>query len=217
VSERRGRSAGIDVAILDYGMGNLRSVQKAFEVVGARARLVGSPPALGAADAVVLPGVGAFARCMENLGAARLDTVVRDWVGAGRPFLGICLGEQLLFEHSAEGDAEGLGLLPGAVRLLRAGPRCKVPHMGWNVVAPRPGSRLLTEPTRYYFVHSYYVEPADPTQTTGTTTHGIEFASAVEFPGGAAVQFHPEKSGAHGLALLARFLDAYVLAPSPVA
>ena len=205
------------VAIVDYGMGNLRSVAKAVEHVAPEYRvLVTADPAVVAdAERVIVPGQGAMPDCMRELKARGLDAAVVRAAGE-KPFLGICIGLQMLFEHSEEGDVPGLGLLPGQVRRFpeaamvdAAGARLKVPHMGWNEVRqaePHPLWEGIADGTRFYFVHSYYVEPAGPEVIAGSTQYGIGFTSAVARDKLFAVQFHPEKSAAAGLKLLANFM-----------
>jgi glutamine amidotransferase len=195
------------VAVLDYEIGNLRSAQKALEHVGADARLTADRDVIDAADAVVLPGVGAFGRCMEALAATGLDAAAKDVVAAGTPFLGICVGMQLLHESSEEAPGvAGLGILPGVVRRLPDG--VKHPQMQWNVLDRTRPSRLLAglaEPTWVYFVHSYAPELGP--DTVATCDYGGPVAAAVERGNVAATQFHPEKSGPCGLALLRSFVD----------
>lgn len=203
------------VAVVDYGMGNLRSVAKAIEHVAPNAKVLvtADAAAVAAADRVVVPGQGAMPDCMRELGARGLrDAVIR--AAAEKPFLGICIGLQMLFEHSEEGDVPGLGILAGRVRrfpkdVVEAG-GLKVPHMGWNEVAPaapHPMWAGIDERTRFYFVHSYYVEPATPEVIAGSTVYGMPFTSAVSRANIFAVQFHPEKSAEAGLRLLANFID----------
>ena len=194
------------VAVLDYEIGNLRSAQKALEHVGADARLTADPPVIAAAAAVVLPGVGAFGPCMEALVATGLDAAAKDVVAAGTPFLGICVGMQLLHESSEESPGvAGLGILPGVVRRLPEG--VKRPQMQWNVLERRRESRLLAglpDPAWMYFVHSY--APEVTADTVATCDYGGLLAAASERDNVAATQFHPEKSGPCGLALLAGFV-----------
>lgn len=206
------------IAIVDYGVGNLRSAAKGLERAAADARLdvevrvTGSASDLDRADAVVLPGVGAFGACMSNLAASGLvDPVVRV-ARSGRPFLGICVGMQILFEESSEfGPVEGLGILPGRVVRFRSR-EVKVPHMGWNSLRiSRAGGPLegISEGTYVYFVHSYYAEPADPAHVAATCEYGGEtFAAAVARDRLFATQFHPEKSQDAGLRLLGNFVRA---------
>ena len=199
------------IAIIDYGMGNLRSVQKGFERVGAAATVTRDAAEIERADGVVLPGVGAFGACMENLRGYGLVDVVRRTVESGKPFLGICLGMQLLFEESEEfGPVQGLGLLRGRVVRFadRGDPDLRIPHMGWNQIRARQDSPVLRDiedDSAVYFVHSYYVEPADPAVIATTTDYGGEFVSAVARDNVFACQFHPEKSQRIGLTMLRNF------------
>jgi len=196
-------------------MGNLRSVQKALEAVGARARVTSDPAEILSARSVVLPGVGAFGDCMANLNRLGLADVVRSAVRSGKPFLGICLGLQLLFEESEEfGPVRGLGILPGTVVRFSPsaenGGHLKVPHMGWNTVHLRKRTAffdVVPDNAFYYFVHSYYVEPANPDVIATTTTYGREFVSGIQHENIYAFQFHPEKSQKLGLALLKKFSE----------
>ncbi|CCQ92151.1 Imidazole glycerol phosphate synthase, glutamine amidotransferase subunit [Nitrospina gracilis 3/211] len=199
------------IAIIDYGMGNLRSVHKAFEAVGADARVTRDPKTIADASSVVLPGVGAFKDCMANLDAYGLIDPVRKAIQSGKPFLGICLGLQLLFEQSVEfGTVPGLGVLPGKVIRFdfEDGSDLKVPHMGWNTVNVKKDSVLFdaTDPHPYfYFVHSYFVQPDNPSAVVTTTEYGREFVSGIEHENIHAFQFHPEKSQRAGLKLLEKF------------
>ncbi len=205
------------IAIIDYGMGNLRSVQKAFETVGHQAAVTRDPLAIAGASHVVLPGVGAFADCMANLDQYRLVEPIRKAIASGKPFLGICLGLQLLFTESEEfGLHKGLGLLPGRVKKFPFGNgkaagtdiRLKVPHMGWNGVAvPRtaPPVRGIASGEHFYFVHSYYVEPQDRTVAATVTDYGVPFVSSIWRDNIFACQFHPEKSQAAGLRIVKNF------------
>lgn len=196
------------IAVLDYGIGNLRSAQKALARVGADAALTADPGEVAAADGVVLPGVGAFGRCAEALRAAGLEPVVHDAVASGRPFLGICIGMQLLYEGSEEAPGvPGLGVLPGTVGLLTDA--VKRPQMQWNTLAvhrPSPLLAALADPAWVYFVHSYAA--ADPTSpdVVATCDYGGPVVAAVERGNVAATQFHPEKSGANGLRVLGGFV-----------
>ena len=196
------------VALVDYGMGNRRSVEKALEHVGARVFRTDDHVAIRAADAVVVPGVGAFPEAMRRLGKAGLDTLIKERAAEGTPVLGICLGMQLLFEHSAEHEgATGLGLLPGDVTPLEAP---KLPHIGWNEVTFRGASGLtegLGERAAFYHVHSFVCRAAEP-DVVGEGEYGERFASIVERDNVAGVQFHPEKSSRDGLKLLANFVSA---------
>jgi len=200
------------IAIVDYGMGNLRSVQKALEKLGYQASITSDPQVVEVAGGVVLPGVGAFADAMANLHQGGLVQAMQQFATSGRPLLGICLGMQLLFESSEEdGEHQGLGLLPG--RVLRLPPGLKIPHMGWNQVRPQGACPLLAgipEETDFYFVHSYYVSPGDAAITAGVTEYGIPFSSVVARGNLYGVQFHPEKSSRWGLALLKNFGELVV-------
>lgn len=194
------------VAVLDYGIGNLRSAQKGLERAGADARLTADPGLVADADAVVLPGVGAFGRCMEALHESGLATVAVDAAGSGRPFLGICVGMQLLYEASEETPGvAGLGVLPGTVRLLTGD--VKRPQMQWNLLERvRPSGLLdgLDDPLWVYFVHSYAAD--DGPDTVARCDYGGPVVAAVERGTVWATQFHPEKSGRTGLAILGRFV-----------
>jgi imidazole glycerol-phosphate synthase subunit HisH len=205
------------IAILDYGMGNLRSVEKALERVGAEPRVTGDPEAARAADGIVLPGVGAFPAAMGRVRELELDVLLAERAASGTPVLGICLGVQLLFERSSEhGGADGLGLVPGEVTAIEAG-GLKVPHIGWEPVRWERPSELtegLAAETPFYFVHSFGVRPRDPADVLGTAEWGERFACAVAHPPLYGVQFHPEKSSAAGLRLLANF--ARICASVPV-
>jgi len=199
------------IALIDYGMGNLRSVAKALEHVGADVEVTADAQAIASADGVVLPGVGAFGRCMENLEKAGLCGVVRDAAASGRPFLGVCVGMQILFEESDEfGRVDGLGILPGRVRRFELDdPALKVPHMGWNTIditRRPPLLRGVADGSYLYFVHSYYVETPEGEEIVATTTeYGIEFVSSVWRGRVFATQFHPEKSQGVGLRIYDNF------------
>ncbi|MDR0439820.1 MAG: imidazole glycerol phosphate synthase subunit HisH [Candidatus Accumulibacter sp.] len=206
------------IAVVDYGMGNLRSVWQALvRVAGAREVVVTADPSVVArAGRVVFPGQGAMPDCMRELDARGLRPAVLD-AARTKPFLGICIGLQMLFEHSEEGDVPGLGVFPGRVRRFPAermaapgGIRLKVPHMGWNEVAQtRPHAlwKGIGDGARFYFVHSYYVDPEDPACAAGVTCHGVPFTSAVARDNIFAMQYHPEKSAQAGLALLSNFVE----------
>ncbi len=201
------------IAIVDYGMGNLRSVHKAFEAVGHQAIVTRESSKIADASHVVLPGVGAFGDCMNNLLRYELDVPIRQAIASGKPFLGICLGLQLLFTESEEfGHHQGLGILPGKVKQFSSSSSApaglKVPHMGWNTLSIQQPSPLLQDipPASYvYFVHSYYVVPEDSTMTCTTTEYGIPFVSSVYTDNIFASQFHPEKSQKLGLQLFRNF------------
>jgi glutamine amidotransferase len=193
------------IVVLDYGINNLRSVVKAVEYLGFDCR---SQTDLRGATKLLIPGVGAFAKAMTHL--APLKNEIRAFAEAGGPLLGICLGQQLLFETSEEfEDCEGLGLIPGRVKYLPANSGLKVPHMGWSTVSRVPAAGLFTglAPTdRFYFVHSLYTECADSNHVAATCRYGVDFPAAVQSKNVYGVQFHPEKSGETGLALLRNFL-----------
>jgi glutamine amidotransferase len=201
------------IAIVDYGMGNRRSVEKALEHVGAEPLLTADHDAIRAADGIVVPGVGAFPEAMRRFHATGLDELIRERAGAGVPVLGLCLGMQLLFEASDEHEgATGLGLLPGRVTALEA-PR--VPHIGWNLVTFERPSALtegLGEAAAFYHVHSLAPEPANPGDVVGRGEYGNRFVSIVERDNVMGVQFHPEKSSRAGLALLRNFAQVGVAA-----
>jgi imidazole glycerol-phosphate synthase subunit HisH len=197
------------IAMVDYGMGNRRSVAKAFEHVGAPIEQTSDPDRLRAAAGLVVPGVGAFPEAMRRLRALGLDDVVRERADAAVPVIGLCLGMQLLFEHSAEHEgASGLGLLPG--RVVRLDPRgLKLPHIGWNAVRWEQPSALiagLPDPAAFYHVHTFVPEPHDPSIVLGTGEYGSRFVSFVARENVFGAQCHPEKSSALGLALLRNFV-----------
>jgi len=195
------------VAVLDYGVGNLHSAGKALDRAGAEVRVVPTVAAAAGAAGLVVPGVGAYGACLSGLASAGGAAAVAGWLETGRPLLGICVGMQLLFEASEEGPVgDGLGVVPGKIRRL-TGP-VKIPHIGWDEVTVRPGSRLfagLGDGTRFYFVHSYAPEP-DGEAVAAVCDYGGHFAAAVEQGNLFGTQFHPEKSGRAGLALLANFV-----------
>ena len=206
------------IAVVDYGMGNLRSVAKALEHVAPKARVIISSNAaeIDGADRVVFPGQGAMPDCMRFLDASGLrEAVLR--AARNKPLFGVCIGEQMLFERSAEGDTPGLGVLPGEVvrfapeaMRLPEGARLKVPHMGWNRVHQRAPHALwagVPQDAYFYFVHSYYVVPREPGLSAGLTEHGITFTCAVARDNIFATQFHPEKSAANGLRLYQNFVS----------
>ena len=200
------------IAIVDYGMGNLRSVEKAIARAGVATMVTSDPAKILGARGVVLPGVGAFGACMENLESRGLAATMREAVSSGKPFLGICLGLQLLFEESEEfGPIRGLGILPG--RVVRFGGSSfeglKIPQMGWNRLRIRRRVAELEgigDDPYVYFVHSYYVAPTDPGLTVAATEYGVEFAAAIAWKNVFACQFHPEKSQATGLRILENFV-----------
>ncbi|MEX2417706.1 MAG: imidazole glycerol phosphate synthase subunit HisH [Actinomycetota bacterium] len=193
------------IAILDYGMGNLRSVARGVVLVGGDAQITDDPEVAAGAEALIVPGVGAFGACMRNLESARLDASVKDFASGERPVLGVCLGMQVLFEGSDEDPDSGLGVLQGRVRRLPD--TVKVPHMGWNEVnwtTDHPLVRGIPSGTRFYFVHSYAPDSSD--ETVGETDYGRVFSAAVAKGRLFATQFHPEKSGEAGLALYEAFV-----------
>lgn len=202
------------IALVDYGMANLRSVEKALESVGGKPIITSDPQQVLEAESVVLPGVGAFCAAMSNLDRSGLRDAVVQSIAQGKPFLGICLGLQMLFEGSTEmGFSQGLGVFPGqVVRFFADKPESaplKVPHIGWNSLHFPRSSRLfegLEEGARVYFVHSYYPEPQDPTVIAATSDYGYDFCCAIEQGNVAATQFHPEKSGTIGLQILRNFV-----------
>lgn len=199
------------IAIIDYDMGNLKSVARGLEVVGAQVRVTRQIGEIESADKIVLPGVGAFSKCMENLKAYGLVEIIKQEIARGKNFLGICLGLQLLFEESEEfGNSRGLGILQGKVKRFQFKQAVfKVPHMGWNTAVPQITSPILAgiDPaSMFYFVHSYYVEPQDKSITTTETKYGgISFSSSITKDNIFACQFHPEKSQKAGLQLLENF------------
>jgi imidazole glycerol-phosphate synthase subunit HisH len=211
----------VDIAIIDYGMGNRRSVEKALEHIGVRAPVSGDRERLRAASGLVLPGVGAFPRAMHNLRELGLDELLHERIASGTPVLGICLGMQLAFDASSElGGGAGLGIVPGEVRALEAG-ELKLPHIGWNEVSfAKPASALVADlPSRcaFYHVHSFAPRPADAEDVLGTAEYGAPFVTAVQRGSFYGVQFHPEKSSAAGLRLLANFARICIAAGAPVA
>lgn len=201
--------AGTQIAIIDYDAGNLRSVEKAFAHLGTKAFITRSPQEILQADAVVLPGVGAFGDAMEKLHRYGLVEVIRQSVKSGQPFLGICLGLQLLFEKSEESaGVEGLGVLPGEVVRIPAAPGLKIPHIGWNSLKIREGAKLfagIPKEAYVYFVHSYYLRAKNGQDVAAVTEYGVQIHASVEHKNVFACQFHPEKSGELGLAILKNF------------
>ncbi len=200
------------IAVIDNGICNLRSVTKALEAVGADVRVVQTPAELSAANAsgLVLPGVGALRDCVASLRASGLDDSLRGWIADDRPFLGVCLGLQALFESSEEGDIAGLGIFPGKVVRFQRPPSCKIPHMGWNTVKfARTGTPLQAglkdEGESFYFVHSFHCVPADPALVLATCDYEGEFTAAIGRGNVFATQFHPEKSQAKGLQIYRNF------------
>jgi len=201
------------IAIIDYGVGNLRSVQKAFEAVGQQAEVTSDKAVIEAASHVVLPGVGAFGAAAATLRSHGLEDVARAAALSGRPFLGICVGMQLLFDVSFEyGEHAGLGLLPGSVVSFdTTNPQAKVPQIGWNAIEWQKDNSLtaaVPSGSMAYFVHSFYCKPLESSDVLATTFHGIGYASAVQRGNITGVQFHPEKSGDVGLALIRAWAES---------
>jgi imidazole glycerol-phosphate synthase subunit HisH len=200
-----------NIAVIDYDMGNLHSACKGLETAGAKTLVTDQATELHKADAVVLPGVGAFDPAMQHLQERGLVPVIQDIIASGKPFLGICLGMQILFEGSEEGQEAGLGIFPGMIKRFQSEPNLTIPHMGWNQLDyTQPDLALwdsLPDQPWVYFVHSYYVEPEDPSLTSATVTHGSQTVTAAIAQNNVmAVQFHPEKSSDAGLQLLANFV-----------
>ncbi len=199
------------IAVVDYDMGNLHSACKGLEKAGARTKVTDSPAVIERADAVVLPGVGAFDPAVQHLRSRGLEEPIKQSIRSGKPFLGICLGLQILFEGSEEGTEPGLGIVAGTVRRFRSEPGITIPHMGWNHLDfTQPDSPLwqqLSGKPQVYFVHSYYVDPVDPKIRAATVTHGSQTVTAAIAQGNLmAVQFHPEKSSTTGLQILSNFV-----------
>lgn len=197
------------ITIVDYQMGNLRSVQKAVQRIGGEAVISSDPHEIASADQLILPGVGAFGDAMAEINRRDLAQPICDFVQTGRPFLGICLGLQLLFDEGFEhGTHRGLGILPGDVVKFELPPEFKVPHMGWNTVKKTADSAILddlADESHFYFVHSYYVRPSDPSVMSLSCHYGHDFCAMVTRGNLFATQFHPEKSQANGLNLLRSF------------
>jgi imidazole glycerol-phosphate synthase subunit HisH len=199
------------IAVIDYDMGNLHSACKGLEKAGATPKITDSPQEIEQADAVVLPGVGSFDPAVQHLRSRDLVAPIKDAIASGKPFLGICLGLQILFEGSEEGKEPGLGIIKGVVRRFHSEPGLTIPHMGWNQLNfTQPHHWLwqhIGEHPYVYFVHSYYVDPVDPTIRAATVTHGTqEVTAAIARDNLTAVQFHPEKSSTAGLQILANFV-----------
>lgn len=199
------------IAILDYDAGNIKSVEKAFSYLGEPTVLTTDPRIIQQADGVVLPGVGAFGQAMENIKKTGLDQTIPAFLESKKPFLGICLGLQLLFEQSEESpDCRGLGILPGKIVRIPEGEGLKIPHMGWNQLEITEGSRLfqgIGQDSFVYFVHSYYLQATQPDLVAARTQYGVSMDVAVEQDHIFAVQFHPEKSGRLGLQILQNFIQ----------
>ena len=200
----------VSIAVINYGMGNLRSVENALLKIGANSVLVESPAEVGDVDGLLLPGVGALEDCVDGLRASKFDDFVRGWIRDNRPFMGVCLGLQALFEVSEERDVRGLGVFPGRVVRFLSKPNFKIPHMGWNTAnLAQPDSpfwaNLDPSSGRFYFVHSYYAKPEDPSLVLTTTEYDHVFTSSIAKGNILACQFHPEKSQKKGLQIYANF------------
>ena len=199
------------IGIIDYDAGNIRSVEKALSYLGEKTVVSRNPETLKNADKVILPGVGSFGQAMENLHRYELVPVIRDMIENGKPFLGICLGLQLLFESSEESPgAEGLGILKGKILKIPSSPGLKIPHMGWNSLQLQNNGRLfrnIPQDTYVYFVHSYYLQAQEPEIVKAVTGYGTEIHASVEKDNVFACQFHPEKSGKYGLEILKNFAE----------
>ena len=199
------------IGIIDYDAGNIRSVEKALSYLGEKTVVSRDPDILKSVDKVILPGVGSFGQPMENLHRYELVPVIRDMIEDGKPFLGICLGLQLLFESSEESPgAEGLGILKGKILKIPSSPGLKIPHMGWNSLQLQNNGRLfrnIPQDTYVYFVHSYYLQAQEPEIVKAVTGYGTEIHASVEKDNVFACQFHPEKSGKYGLEILKNFAE----------
>ena len=194
------------IVVVDYESGNLRSVSKALETTGVNPLITGDPDLLRDADAVILPGVGSGPAAMDALNSRGFAAPLREYVASGKPFLGVCLGLQLLLDHTEEGDAPCLGIIPGTVKKLPPG--LKVPHMGWNTVSlqqPHPILKGIPQDSHFYFVHSYFAAPDDTASVAGVTEYNVPFCSIYAHGNMAATQFHPEKSGSIGLLIYRNF------------
>ncbi len=207
------------ITIIDYGMGNLRSVQKAFELIGKKAIITSNRKKILKSSLVVLPGVGSFSAAMTNLKKLNLIETIKNIIADGKPFLGLCLGLQLLFEKSEEGNCRGLGIIKGEVKKFPSNKELKVPHMGWNNIYQNNLNftinhksfpkifKDISDSSYFYFVHSYYVQPKDGFIDATTTNYGIDFTSSIFYKNVFATQFHPEKSQKNGLKLLKNYVD----------
>ena len=197
------------IAIIDYGAGNLTSVERAVQYLGYDGKITADPQTILGAETVIFPGVGAARATMDNLNAAGLAEILWEVYKSGKPMLGICIGIQILFEHSEEEDTNCLGILPGVVKKYDASPTQKVPQIGWNEVyqtQTHPIFHDVPNPAHFYFVNSYYPIPQDDSYIVGKTTYGVEFSSVVAHQNLVATQFHLEKSGRIGLKMLDNFL-----------
>ena len=211
---------GHRIGILDYGTGNLRSVEKAFFHLGANVKIITSPDNLAEIDALVFPGQGTFDQCMQALEEKGFSVAIKEWIQLGKPFLGVCLGLQALFERSEEGQKLGLGILPGYVKKFCLEKKFKIPHMGWNAVewgnlSANPITNGLDNGDQFYFVHSYHVVLEDDSLNTITSSYGYPFVSGILFDNCFATQFHPEKSQAKGLQIYRNFIEKVVADNSP--
>lgn len=199
------------IGIIDYDAGNIRSVEKALSYLGEKTVVSRDPDILKSVDKVILPGVGSFGQAMENLHRYELVPVIRDMIEDGKPFLGICLGLQLLYESTEESPgAEGLGILKGKILKIPSSPGLKIPHMGWNSLQLQNNGRLfrnIPQDTYVYFVHSYYLQAQEPEIVKAVTGYGTEIHASVEKDNVFACQFHPEKSGKYGLEILKNFAE----------
>lgn len=210
----------VSIAVIDYDMGNLHSACKGLEKAGANPIVTDSPSYIARADALVLPGVGSFDPAVQHLRSRHLEAPIKEAIARGKPFLGICLGLQILFDGSEEGTEPGLGIIPGMVRRFRSEPNLTIPHMGWNRLeltqGEHPAWQGLPLNPYVYFVHSYYVDPIDTKVRAATVTHGSQtVTAAIAYNNLMAVQFHPEKSSDNGLKILSNFVaqvkSSYVL------
>ena len=198
------------IAVVDYDAGNVKSVEKAIEKLGAKHILTSDPAEIAKADAVILPGVGNFGDCVSKLKERGLDASLKEYAASGKPFLGICVGLQLLFDESEESPGvKGLSILPGKIKRFPGSADLKVPQIGWNDIVESKGRLLegINKETYFYFVHSYYLECEDPSIVTSRTEYGITYDSSVEKGNVFATQFHPEKSSDAGLKVLSNFLN----------
>ena len=198
----------MSVSIVSYGLGNLGSVVNMFKRIGTEVRLISTPDEVAASERVLLPGIGAFDHGMQLLADQGLDIALRDFAATGKPFMGICLGMQLLLDRSEEGVMDGLGLIPGESLKFESAPGLRIPHMGWNAAVPQHDDSLIAgveNDNRFYFVHSYRVVPTKPEDTLTLTDYGQPFASMVRSGNVMGAQFHPEKSHVFGMTVLKNF------------
>jgi glutamine amidotransferase len=198
----------MSVSVIDYGLGNLGSVVNMFKRIGTEVNTISTPEEVAASERVLLPGIGAFDHGMSRLADAGLDVALRDFAATGQPFLGICLGMQLLLDSSEEGEMAGLGIIPGESQRFVEQPGLRIPHMGWNPVAFTHEDSLvegLDDDNRFYFVHTYRVVPKSSEATLGVTDYGVEFASMIRAGNVMGAQFHPEKSHFFGMTVLRNF------------